>query len=175
MNRRSLDQRRTSTEYRYAGARLRRPEASVLTPQHIQSTFHVDGHLFGGATNIISLYADPELEETWERYNLKNAALVISCMSNRFSSNIRLCKYMAGTHIPVVCVCESNEQAEALYAAGCTYAQQPTLTAAHDMKEILREELELTKDEFVSRALDHLDALDEEASDVLRAQVGKFL
>ena len=43
---------------------------------------------------------------------------VISCMSNRFSSNIRLCKYMAGSHIPVVCVCESNEQAEALYAAG---------------------------------------------------------
>ena len=33
----------------FPGARLRRPEASVLTPQHIQSTFHVDGHLFGGA------------------------------------------------------------------------------------------------------------------------------
>ena len=73
--------------------------------------------------------------------------------------------------------------------------------------QILHEELELTKDGFVSRALDHLDALDEvshlissnrqcicfcscfcvydltdralpssqEASDVLRAQIGKFL
>ena len=32
-------------------------------------------------------------------------------------------------------------QAEALYKAGCTYAQQTLLTAANDMKDILHEEL----------------------------------
>jgi hypothetical protein len=46
----------------------------VLETGQLDSNFHVDGHLFGGLTNIISLYADPELEETWDHYGLKGAA-----------------------------------------------------------------------------------------------------
>ena len=81
--------------------------------------------MFGGQTNVISLYADPELEETWWKYRLRDAALVISCMNTRFQSNLLLCKFMANTRVPVVCVCDTKDEAAALYEAGCTYVQQP--------------------------------------------------
>jgi hypothetical protein len=41
----------------------------------------------------------------------------------RYASNLRLCKYMAASNVPVVVVCDTNAEAQALYDAGCTYAQ----------------------------------------------------
>ena len=119
-------QRRLSVAWHLAGgAMLRRANCQVLETAPHQSDFLVDGHTFGGQTNIISLYADPELEETWRKYGLRNAALVISCMNTRFKSNLRLCEFMADTRVPVVVVCDTKDEAAALYGAGCTYVQQP--------------------------------------------------
>ena len=38
-------------------------------------------------------------------------------------------------------MCQKNSEAEEMYKAGCTYAQQPLLTSAHDMMQILHEEM----------------------------------
>lgn len=48
--------------------------------------------------------------------------LVISCMTDR--DNIGLCTYMKGCKVPTLVVCDSNEDARELYAAGCTYCVQ---------------------------------------------------
>ena len=44
------------------------------------------------------------------RYKLKQAALVISCMSTRLKTNVRLCEYLSGSHVPVVVVCQKNSE-----------------------------------------------------------------
>jgi hypothetical protein len=35
-----------------------------------------------------------------------------------------MCKYMADSSVPVMCVCSNNTEAQRLYDAGCTYALQ---------------------------------------------------
>ena len=155
-------------------------DTHTQTHTHIHTHTHTHTHRY---TNIISLYADPELHETWERYcvlslslslslflsplffsrssscgrevslspplslllslslfvymhahrntcyvqpkvntpiythhtytfryKLKQAALVISCMSTRLKTNVRLCEYLSGSHVPVVVVCQKNSE-----------------------------------------------------------------
>lgn len=71
--------------------------------------FTIEGFLFGSGTNIFSILADPELESTWERVNLKEADLVVACLVQRDS--VHLCKYMEKhcSNVPVMAVCSNNK------------------------------------------------------------------
>lgn len=43
------------------------------------------------------IYDDPEDENTWERYGLRSAALVVSCMADdRDGSAANVCEFMKG-------------------------------------------------------------------------------
>jgi hypothetical protein len=43
------------------------------------------------------IYDDPEDERSWDRYGLKSAAMVVSCMSDdKDASAACLCEYMKG-------------------------------------------------------------------------------
>ena len=70
--------------------------------------FSIDGFLFGSGTNIFSILADPELESTWERVNIKEADLVVACLVQRDS--VGLCRYMAkhSSQVPIMAVCSNN-------------------------------------------------------------------
>ena len=92
----------------------------------------VDGNLLGGGTNIWSIYADPELRWTWDRYNLKGAKLVVSCMVER--QQIDLCEYLADSNVPMVAVCNDTNSAGELYDCGCTFVLQQNYMAAAQVR-----------------------------------------
>ena len=102
--------------------------------------FPVDGLLFGMGTNLYSIYSDPEEESTWTEFNLKEAALVVSCMRGR--NQTRLCQYMKerGAAVPVIATASNNKDAAELYTAGATFVEQSNFIAAKNVRSLLLEE-----------------------------------
>jgi len=136
--------------------------------------FSIDGFLFGRCTNIFSVLADPELEKTWERVALKDAALAVACLVQRDST--KMCHYMAHTDVPVMCVCSNNKEARLLYEAGATYALQQEFVASKELFSLLcAERANNDIDDFQKRADDHKDELDEENHDAVLKLVSKFI
>ena len=72
----------------------------------------VDGRLFCMCTNVWSVYEDPEQKDTCNKYNLKEASLVVSCMFNRDQKP--LCDYMQPSKTPLVVITNTNTDADLL-------------------------------------------------------------
>ena len=100
--------------------------------------FPVDGLLFGMGTNIYSIYSDPEESATWEEFNLKEAALVISCMRGR--GQAPLCDYMSQTSVPLIVTAGTNKGTKILYERGATFVEQSSFITAKNLRALLREE-----------------------------------
>jgi hypothetical protein len=88
-----------------------------------QLLFPVDGAKFGMGTNIFSILADPEDQLTWDKYNLRGASLVLSCMWNRKQTH--LCEYMKDSTTPLMVTTETNEEARYLPLSYCTNGPLP--------------------------------------------------
>jgi len=131
----------------------------------------VDGAAMGICTNIYSVYADPELQWTWDRYNCKGAEIVVSCLVGR--DQMSLCHYLAASPTPVVAVCDSSATAKTLYAAGATYVVRQNALAASTVRRLFEVEFS-AGDIFATRALDHKDALSEEQMDAARKVIADF-
>ena len=91
----------------------------VGVASHVETDFVVNGDVFGAATNIISIFADPEMQSTWEAFDLLKADLVVSCMVDdyRFPAAIKLAGYLQPCNVSFMAICNSNEHARKLYAA----------------------------------------------------------
>ena len=147
---------------------------AVYADETSNQGFTIDGFLFGRGTNIFSVYADPEQQQTWERVNLKEAALVVACLVQRDS--VSMCEYMKDSAVPVMCVCSTNKEAQKLYDAGCTYALQQEFVAAKELFSLLcAERASGADDNFKQRAEDHKDELEEEVNDAVNKIISKFL
>ena len=136
------------------------------------STWAVDGAVMGVGTNIFSIYADPELPWTWDRYNCKGAELVVSCLVGR--DQVKLCEYLKGSPAPVVAVCDGNAMANALYEAGASYVVRQNALAASTVRRLFEIEFSAVGDIFAARALDHKDELNEEEMDAARSVIADF-
>jgi hypothetical protein len=100
--------------------------SAVQAKKEGRHQFPVDGKLFGMGTNIWSVYEDPEQKTTWEKYNIQEASLVVSCMFNR--NQEPLCDYMKPTKTALIVVSNNNAGAQKLYDRGATFVlQQVTL------------------------------------------------
>ena len=87
-------------------------------------------------TNIFPVYADPEMKETWQKYHLESAALVIWCSIDRAPD--RMCDYFADKKVPFITISNSNQEAKTLYEARCTYVVQQEYLAAKEFSLMLQ-------------------------------------
>lgn len=58
-------------------------------------------------------------------------------MPDRLDSSEELCRYLKDTEVPVMIVCKSNQDAAALYEAGCTYVVQEDFLGGKEVAEML--------------------------------------
>ena len=123
-------------------------------------------------TNIFPVFADPQSEETWARYQLKQAALVVWCSIDRAPHD--LCRFLKDTAVPFMSISNSNLEASDLYNDHCTYVVQQEYLAAKEFALMLREELAMVdtfgSDEVSTISAHHVGVFHEHKEVDLRVQ-----
>ena len=123
-------------------------------------------------TNIFPVFADPQSEETWVRYQLKQAALVVWCSIDRAPHD--LCRFLKDTAVPFMSISNSNLEASDLYNDHCTYVVQQEYLAAKEFALMLREELAMVdtfgSDEVSTISAHHVGVFHEHKEVDLRVQ-----
>ena len=123
-------------------------------------------------TNIFPVFADPQSEETWVRYQLKQAALVVWCSIDRAPHD--LCRFLKDTAVPFMSISNSNLEASDLYNDHCTYVVQQEYLAAKEFALMLREELAMVdtfgSDEVSTISAHHVGVTHEHKEVDLRVQ-----
>jgi len=139
--------------------------------------FVVNGRIFGGGTNIFSIYEDPENERTWDQFHFKSAGLVVSCMGDNRPSD-DLCEYMKDSDTPLIVLCTSNVEAKELYEQGADYVVQQDFLAAKELHAMLAVQWrESITDSNRFRDMQHIHQkeLEEEERDYIMSSIGEFI